>query len=125
MAKILIVEDEPMQLEMYEMAFRANAQGVSISTATNGSEALEKVKREKPDLVLLDVILPDIDGIQILKRLKSDVQLKDIPVIVMTNYDAAGTAELAVKEGAEKYLVKSSVPPSMLVQVAKDRLKIK
>ncbi|MDI6602871.1 MAG: response regulator [Patescibacteria group bacterium] len=126
--KILLIEDEPFQIEIYEKAIKEA--GFEIETLKSGKEglkALEEIKtqkKEKPDLILLDLVLPDIDGIIILKKAKSDPQLKDIPFFILTNYPAL-ELEIIRKEDvvAEKYLVKADLTPSQLIEIIKEWFK--
>jgi two-component system alkaline phosphatase synthesis response regulator PhoP len=81
--KILVVDDEPQSVEMLKT--RLETGGYEVFSACCGKEALEAVKKNKPDLILLDIILPDINGFQVCKAIKSNKATKDIKVIVCTN----------------------------------------
>ena len=104
--KILISEDEKSIAQAYgEFLGR---KGYSVDYAYDGEEALEKVKEFKPDLVLLDIVMPKMDGITVLKKLKEDESTKDIPVIMLTNLASSKDAEEAMREGSSEYLIKTN-----------------
>jgi|SRR3990172_3320225 len=106
MAKvILIVEDEDIIARMYEKALKFD--GYEVSIALGGREGLEKIKSARPDLILLDIMMPEPDGMEVLERIKSDPETKDIPVVVLTNLSGKHDAELALSKGANAYWVKS------------------
>lgn len=125
--KILLIEDDPATIDIYEEIFRKAGFVIEVLTwGKEGLEALEKIKsgeREKPDLVLLDLILPDINGIEILRKAKSDEDLKDIPFFVLTNYTDPRLEKEIRRLGIEKYIIKTSCTPSQLAKVIKDWLK--
>jgi DNA-binding response OmpR family regulator len=118
--KILFVEDEPsLQKAISELLTQ---EGFKIFTATDGEEGLEMAKKEKPNLILLDLILPKKDGFEVLKELKADAELKDIPVIVLTNLEGMGDVEKALELGATTYLVKANYELEDVVTKIKDFL---
>lgn len=80
--KILFIEDEPDQVKVIRTRLEAN--GYEVISANDGLSGLELAKKESPDLVLLDIIMPGIDGVEVCKRLRSDEQTKDLPVIAVT-----------------------------------------
>ena len=106
MAKILFVEDEPtLQKELKEIL---EQEKVKIVSAFDGEQGLKAAQTEKPDLILLDLILPKKDGFEVLKDLKADEKTKNIPVIVLTNLEGIGDVEKALELGATTYLVKAN-----------------
>ena len=127
--KILLIEDEPQQIEIYEKAIgEAGFEIESLKWGEEGLERLEEIKskkKEKPDLVLLDLILPDINGIVILEKAKSDSELKDIPFFILTNYSDPELKKMGKDLGAEKHIIKTDLTPSQLVGVIKNYLKDK
>lgn len=105
---ILLVDDDPLIIRMYEAHFKR--EGFRVLAASNGEEALVQIAKEKPDLILLDVMMPKMNGVETLKKLKSDDRTSDIPVIMLTNLgDKEEDVEGAKKLGARDYLVKSEV----------------
>jgi DNA-binding response OmpR family regulator len=105
MKKILFVEDEEaLQKTLGEIL---KQEGYEVIPALDGEAGFNLVKPEKPDLILLDLILPKMDGFEVLKRLKADGETKDIPVIVLTNLEGIGDVGKAIELGATTYLVKA------------------
>ena len=119
--KILFVEDEPsLQKAISEVLIQ---EGFEVLSASDGEEGLKATKEEKPDLILLDLILPKKDGFEVLKELKADEKLKDIPVIVLTNLEGVGDVEKAIELGATTYLVKANYKLDDVVTKIKDFLR--
>ena len=122
--KILLIEDEPLQIEIYEKVIKeAGFEIESLEWGKEGLKRLEEIKakkKERPDLILLDLILPDINGLAILKKAKTDPELKDIPFFIFTNYSAPGLEKTGKDLGAEKYIIKTDVTSSQLVKFIKD-----
>jgi len=120
MAKILIVEDDKFLREL--IARKLTAENYQISEAIDGEEGLKKIKEEKPDLVLLDLILPGIDGFEVLSRLKEDPSLASIPVIILSNLGQREDVERGMKLGAVDYLVKAHFTPNEIIEKVKQAL---
>ena len=106
MKKILVAEDEPI-LNKALSEFLTEA-GFEIISAFDGGEAAELAKAEKPDLILLDIILPKKDGYEVLDELRSDEKTTKIPIILLTNLESAENIQKAFDKGATTYLVKSN-----------------
>lgn len=123
MSKILIVEDE--ELAIKAITKRILAEGFSIDVARDGDEALEKINESKPDLILLDLIMPKLDGISVLKQLKKDEATKNIPVIILTNlvFDDKKIEEV-LKSGNTDYLIKVDHSLNDIVKRIKEKLNI-
>ncbi len=102
--KILLVEDDKFLLKFF--AARLKEEDFEVVLAEDGEEAVRKVKEEKPDLILLDLILPKKDGFAVLKEIKSDEKTKNIPVFVLSNLGQESDREKAKELGAVDYLVK-------------------
>ena len=105
MSKIVLVEDEAILQRA--LAEWLRIEGHEIITVISGKEALEVIPKELPDLVLLDIILPELNGIEVLKQLKSNDQTKHIPVIILTNLGDEQNRKRALSLGADDYLVKA------------------
>jgi DNA-binding response OmpR family regulator len=119
--KILIVEDDQMIASMYKTKFEAD--GFECLMAGEGPSGLEMVKTEKPDLVMLDIMLPQLDGFSILKAIKNDNETKNTPVIMLTNLGTEEDKAKGQKMGAIDYLVKASLTPAEISKKIKDYLK--
>ena len=115
--KILVVDDEPDILKV--VTFRLKKAGYDIKTAEDGQKALEEIKKEKPDLIFLDLRLPIIDGYEVCRRLKSDEALKKIPVIFLTASTAPTVASKAEEFKADDFLIKPFEPEELLKKVKK------
>lgn len=103
---ILVVDDDPLISRMYQ--HKLVADGYDVDTAANGREALEKVAEKKPNLILLDVMMPKMNGVETLKSLKGDKKTSHIPIIILTNLgDNENDVEKAKELGALDYLVKA------------------
>lgn len=101
--KVLVVDDETDFLEVIKLRMEAN--GYTVVTATNGEDALKKVKSEKPDAVLLDILMPGIDGLEVLRRIrKSD---ENLPVYIITAFSTEERFKVANKFGASGFIVKT------------------
>jgi DNA-binding response OmpR family regulator len=91
--------------------------------AVDGEEGIKKVKEEKPDLILLDLILPSIDGFEVLSQIKKDENLKSIPVIILSNLGQKEEVEKGLKMGAVDYLIKAHFTPGEIIEKIKNILK--
>jgi len=120
MAKILITEDDPLMSRLYQKIF--TFEGHEVETAENGEVGLEKVRSYKPDIILLDVMMPKMNGLQVLEKLKLDPETKSIPVIMLTNLAGQQDAETALSKGAVKYIVKSEHEPKEIADIVKEVL---
>jgi CheY-like chemotaxis protein len=113
MAKILIIEDDPLTARMYQTVFQF--EGFDVDIARNGREGIEKLKRNKPTVVLLDIMMPKMSGIDVLEEIKANPKTKKIPVVVLTNLSRMEDAEKALELGAIKFIVKSENKPKQVV----------
>ena len=107
-AKVLVVDDSAMNVKM--LADILTFRGYEVVTAAGGNEGLAKVHSEKPDLVLLDVMMPELDGAQVLERLVGDPDLRDIPVIMISASDELDSVVRCIELGAEDFLTKPLNP---------------
>lgn len=119
--KILLVEDDPFLLDMYSTKFKDV--GFNVVVAQDGEMALVKAKEEKPDLVLLDVVLPKKDGFEVLKILKSDPATAGMPVILLTNLGLDSDVKRGLELGAQSYIIKAHFTPTEVVAKVKEVLK--
>jgi len=104
MARILIAEDDPRSLKLVD--FRLKSVGHETILATDGGKALEIATKEKPDLALLDVMMPVMNGFQVLRKLKSQEETKDIPVIMLTSKAQEKDVVFGLEGGATDYVTK-------------------
>jgi len=115
--KVLLIEDDLALLKIYSNKLKAN--NYEISVATTGKEGLHKIITEKPDVVLLDIILPEKDGFMVLEEMKINPETKKIPVIILSNLGQEADIQRGKKLGAVDYLVKSDVSLMDLVEKVK------
>jgi DNA-binding response OmpR family regulator len=122
MAKnILIVEDDKFLREL--IVQKLIKEGYDVAEAIDGEEGIKKVKTVKPDLVLLDLILPGIDGFEVLTKIKEDPSLVRIPVIILSNLGQKDDVERGLKLGAIDYLIKVHFTPREIIDKIKNTLK--
>ena len=106
--KILLVEDDSMIVRMYQR--KLEAEGFKVALAFNGEEGLAALKKETPDLVLLDIMMPKMNGIEMLKAVKADPALKSVPVVILTNLgDRPEDVQKCKELGALDYWVKANI----------------
>lgn len=124
MAKILLVEDDAILVEMYQAKFEL--EGHDIHVATNGEEALSILNDFTPELILLDILMPKLNGFHVLKEIKKQPNLRQIPIILLTNLGESEVdmnRELASALGVNDYLIKSHHTPDEVVAKAVKALK--
>ncbi|MFA6255496.1 MAG: response regulator [Patescibacteria group bacterium] len=114
---ILLVEDDEFLAELY--ATKLNLEGYEVALATDGEKGLKMVKEKMPDLILLDIILPKMDGFEILKNIKADKALRNLPVILLTNLSQKDEIKKGLDLGANDYLIKAHFMPSEVVKKIK------
>ncbi len=115
--KVLIVEDDPFLSEMY--ATKLSQEKFEVELAVDGSGALKKARETRPDLILLDIVLPKMDGFEVLKKIKSEKDLRNIKIIVLTNLGQKEEIEKGFQLGADDYIVKAHFTPSEVAIKAK------
>lgn len=113
--KILIIDDEQAIVKMYSSAF--TSAGINMISASDGQNALELIESEKPDAVLLDIIMPKINGLDVLKKIKENETIKNIPVFLLTNLPEECSGEKAKSLGGAGYFVKAQTEPQQMVQI--------
>ncbi len=111
-AKILCVEDSKNVQQM--LSYILKKAGFEPIVALNGREGIEKAKTLQPDLILMDIMMPDVSGIQAIKRIKSDPASRDIPILVLSAYTTKSLIEQAIEAGAEIYLEKTIIPDKLV-----------
>ena len=122
MAKtILVVEDDKFLREL--IVRKLKEENFNISEAIDGEEGIKKIKEERPNLVLLDLILPGIDGFEVLSKMKDDPSLSQIPVIILSNLGQKDDVERGLKLGAVDYLIKAHFTPGEIIEKIKNVLK--
>jgi DNA-binding response OmpR family regulator len=119
--KILIVEDDKFLREL--IAKKVKDENYQVAQAVDGEEALEKAKEENPDLILLDLILPGMDGFEVLRKIKEEASLSSIPVIILSNLGQSEEVERGLKLGAVDYLIKAHFTPGEIIEKIKRILK--
>ncbi len=121
--KIFIVEDDSFVMDIYQT--KLSQSGFDVMLATNGLEAMKKIEKETdlPDLILLDIIMPYMDGLEVLKKLKNNDRFKNIPVVLLTNLSQKEEIEEGMKLGASDYLIKSHFTPSEVLEKIKNYVK--
>lgn len=112
-----------MLSEMYKTKFEM--EGFSVSQAFDGKDGLDKAKAEKPDIILLDIILPKLDGFLVLKEIKNDAVLKKTPILLLTNLGQDDDIKKGKSLGAEGYFVKANHSPAEIVEQIRQQLKNK
>ncbi len=115
--KILVVDDEPTIVRLME--FILARQGHQMIVAVNGEEALEKIKGEQPDLVLLDIMMPRIDGYEVAHRLRADPQTAALPIIMLSAKAQDEDVRKGVEVGVNEYITKPFAPDHLVQVVAK------
>ena len=116
--KVFIVEDEAALL--YALEAKLRLEGFNVEVAVDGEEAIKKLKNYKPDLVILDIILPKIDGWEVLQNIRANSNLVKVPVVIVTNLTDKHSREKGVELGADNFLVKSDFDLEELVKKIKE-----
>ncbi len=114
--KILLVDDSPT--ERYFLTDILVKNGFSVSTAENGEDALAKIKADKPQLILMDVVMPGQNGFQITRAISRDPDTQDVPVIICTSKNQETDRIWGLRQGARDYLVKPIDPQELLAKIA-------
>ena len=118
--KVLLIEDEKEVAELYRL--KLSLDGYEVLTAENGEEGLEKAFSEKPQLIFLDIKMPKMDGFEALKKLRSSEKTKNVPILVLSNFDEQDLIEKGMTLGANEYLIKSQFTPEGISKKIKDWL---
>jgi CheY-like chemotaxis protein len=118
--KVLIIEDEDLVARMYQKSLEFD--DFDVEVAIGGKEGITSIKEHKPDLVLLDIMMPEPDGMEVLEKIKEDPETKNIPIIMLTNLSGEYDAKLAISKGASDYWVKKDSSPVALGKKIKEKL---
>lgn len=113
--RILIVDDEPDLVET--LSFRLEASGYEVIKADDGQKGLDKARSEKPDLIILDLMLPKLDGYKVCRMLKFDEAYKDIPIILFTARAQEQDKKMGQDVGADGYITKPFEPQALLAKI--------
>lgn len=103
--KVLVIEDDRFLIKAYEAKFKM--EGFSVSIAHDGEEGIKKIQAEKPDIILLDLIMPRMDGFDVLEKMQQHKDWKQIPILILTNLGQEDDRERGLKLGAKDYFVKA------------------
>ena len=120
--KILVVDDDPFILDMYVIKFKE--QGFQIDTATDGKMALDRIEAGKPDIVLLDVVMPKMDGFDVIKKIQESKTPRTYKILFLTNFGQKEDVERGMQLGADGYIIKAHFTPSEVVAKVKELLSI-
>ena len=118
--KVLIVEDDKMIIDMYSL--KLSQEGFNVLQAEDGKTGWEQAQSQQPAIILLDIILPEMDGFTVLKNLKENDVTKDIPVILLTNLGQDGDVKKGLELGAKDYLIKANYTPQQVVDKVKSMI---
>lgn len=120
MKKVLVVEDEELIADLLQR--KLQKQGYYAFVARDGEEGLERIKAERPDLVLLDILLPRLNGFEVLHEMKKDEELKKIPVIIISNSGQSSEIDKAKEIGVRDWLIKTEFDPEEVVEKVKKQI---
>jgi len=119
-AKILIIEDDRYISKMYQL--KLSLDGFDVQVADNGRIGVDKVKEFKPDIILTDILMPELDGFEVIKMVKADEESKSTPILIMSNLGQEDHIQKGLELGALGYIVKSQYTPSKVVDKIKEIL---
>ena len=117
MKSILLVEDDPFLVDLYNTKLKEA--GFEVQIAVSGREGLEKLREKKPDLLLLDIVLPDLDGWEVLGEIRKEAKLADLKICALSNLGEKRDIERAQELGVTRYLIKAHFKPSEVVEEIK------
>ncbi|MEK6809460.1 MAG: response regulator [Nanoarchaeota archaeon] len=119
--KILLVEDDPFLADIYTTKLKE--EGFSVDTAQDGEECLKKIQTKTPDLLVLDVVLPQMDGWEVLSAVRRQEKFKDLKVVILSNLGQKEEVKKGLELGATKYFIKAHYTPAEVVKEIKEILK--
>lgn len=118
--KILVVEDDAFVMDIYRT--KLTREGFAVAEAKNGVEAVKYLEKNMPDLMLLDIVMPYMDGLAVLEKMNENEKWKNIPVILLTNLSQKEEVERCLRLGAKDYLIKSHFTPAEVVEKIRTHL---
>lgn len=118
--KILLVEDEKIIIDLLEK--KLEEVGYEVSVAENGEEGLEKMREEKPDLILLDIVMPKMDGFELMEEMMKEERVDGVPVVVISNSGQPVELERAKELGASDWLIKTEFDPAEVLEKVEKNL---
>ncbi|MFA5080193.1 MAG: response regulator [Candidatus Paceibacterota bacterium] len=121
MIKVLLMEDDPIQIMILEAKMKI--EGIFCIVASNGKEALSLAISEKPDIILSDILLGSENGLDIVEKIKKNEKIKDIPIIIFTNYADKRAVARAKELKVTEYIIKSGVTPKKIIEKIKENIK--
>lgn len=113
--RILVVEDDPQN--SYLIGFILERAGYEVVSATDGEQAIDEVEKAKPDLILMDMLLPKMNGYEATRRIKSQSEYKDIPIVALTAYSMKGDREKILESGSDGYISKPIDPETFVSEM--------
>jgi DNA-binding response OmpR family regulator len=116
--RVLLIEDEKEVAELYRLKLTLDDYNVTI--AYSGQEGLDKAFSANPEIIFLDIKMPEMDGFEVLKRLRESAKTKDTPVVILSNFDDQELIERGLTLGANEYLIKSQFSPEEISKKVKD-----
>lgn len=119
--KVLVIEDDKFLRELISQ--KLSKEGYDVIEAVDGEKGIETAKSEKPDLILLDLILPGIDGFEVLSKIKADSEASGIPIIILSNLGQKDDIEKGLKMGAVDYLIKAHFTPAEIIEKIREIMK--
>jgi two-component system alkaline phosphatase synthesis response regulator PhoP len=119
--KVLLIEDEKEVLELYRL--KLTLDDYEVITAESGEEGLRKALEEKPDLIYLDIKMPQMDGFEVLQRLRREESTRKTPIVILSNFDEQDMIEKGLTLGANEYLIKSQFTPEQISSKVKNWVK--
>lgn len=117
MKSILLIEDDPFLIDIYTTKLKES--GFKVEVAKEGDEGLRKLKEKKFDLLILDIVLPKIDGWEILRKIKEEIKLKKLKIVVLSNLSQKEEVKKGLKWGAIKYFIKAHYTPKEIIEEIK------
>jgi DNA-binding response OmpR family regulator len=121
MKKILLIEDDPFLADIYKT--RLNSEGFEVVIAEDGEKGLKKLEEENFDLLVLDLVLPELSGFEILEKIKGNEKFKDLKILALSNLSQKEEIQRALDLGVQKYLIKAYFTPSEVVEEIKKLIK--